>query len=68
MTSVNVDNLTQSKIHKVVPQDVKYDPIAQKKLFNNVAEMFRWIFIPTTPRFEEPSLVLQPNHVKKLVV
>jgi hypothetical protein len=40
MTSVNVDKLTQSKIHKVVPQDVKYDPIAQKKLFKDVAKMF----------------------------
>jgi len=39
-TGVDVDNPTQSKIHKVVSVDAKYDPIRQSEFFQNAVEMF----------------------------
>jgi hypothetical protein len=48
-TGVDVDNSTQRKIHKVVPEDVKYDPLVQKQFFKDVVEIFRWISNPAIP-------------------
>jgi hypothetical protein len=39
-TSVDVDNLNQSKIQKVVPEDIGYDPLVQKYFFKDVVEIF----------------------------
>jgi hypothetical protein len=39
-TCVDVDNSTQSNIHKVVPEDVRYDPLTQKQFLKDDVEIF----------------------------
>jgi hypothetical protein len=41
MTSVDIENSTQSKLCKAVLEFVRYDPFAQKLFFKDVLEIFR---------------------------
>jgi hypothetical protein len=43
MTSVDIENSTQSKLCKAVPEFVRYDPFAQKLFFKDVVEIFQQI-------------------------
>jgi hypothetical protein len=61
---VDIDNPNQSKIQKVVPVDVKYDPLRKNKFFHNNVEMFRQMSKPSISTVTEPSVEFQPRVTK----
>jgi hypothetical protein len=64
---VDVDNSTQRNICKPVPKDFTYEPLLEKKFFNDIVEIFQWVFDPTIQIPIDPSCDPHSNLTKNCV-
>jgi len=64
---VDVEGHPLIKIHKVIPNNSKYDHAHQKDFFENVVEMFRNMSGPSNLEFMKLSFKLTP-HRPRIVI